>query len=128
MRKRDPAFVTQFPMHRVRDTASALWPFRRRKRTVNRIDREWPAVLPLHDHHRRANAVARRVELHAARERIGGLTGLEIELVDLLIHLNLVGDTRALQRLLEDPGVTVAREAVLRDPRLTRLLLVEIGD
>ena len=75
-----------------------------------------------------ADATACRVELHAPRERIGRLTGLEIELVDLLVHFSPVGDARALQRLLDNPGVTVACEAILGDPRLARLLLVEISD
>jgi hypothetical protein len=82
--------------------------------------------LPLHDHDRRVEAMARCVELHAARERISCRAGLEVELVDLFADLDLVGNACPLERFLDDPGVAVAREPVLRDPRLARLFLIEV--
>src|SRR5262245_44383558 len=118
-RNRDPAFMARrLLLQCARNTASGHWPFRRRQRTVDRIDLLLPPVWHQHDQHRRADATARCVELHAARERIGRLTSLEIELVDLLVHLSPVGNARTLQRLLDNPSVTVACKAVLRDPRL----------
>src|SRR5262249_62316116 len=97
-----PTLWKRFALHCMRDTDSGLWPFHRRKRTVDRVDRERPGILPLHNHHRRADAVARRVELPTTWERIGGPAGLALELVDLLVHLCFVCDARSLQRLLDD--------------------------
>src|SRR5581483_1882198 len=124
-----PATIATLSLRRpMRRHTSALRPFRFGGGAIDRIDRDGNAVLPLHDHERRADAMARGVELHLAGKCHRGRAGVEFRLMHHLGHLDLVGLADLFQRILEDPDVAVAVERVLGHPGFTGALLERIED
>src|SRR5229473_5445268 len=93
-------------------------PERLRQRAILRIDGYGYALLPLRKDHRHADAAALFVELDRAREGPCRRPGCQVHPADRLGDLDLVGGTGQLQRLLQDPGVAVAAQAVLGQERL----------
>src|SRR5579872_1537971 len=67
---------------------SALRPFGFGGGAIDRIDRDRNAVLPLHDHERRADAMAGLIELHLAGKDHCGGARVELHRMDRLGDLD----------------------------------------
>src|SRR5580692_2144463 len=107
---------------------SALGPLRFGRGAIGRIDRDRNAILPLHHHERRVDAMARGVELHFARKGHRGRATVEFRRMDRLCDLDLIGTADFLDRVLENPYVAVTIERVLGHPRFTGALLECVDD